>query len=39
MATAAELVIVEVEELVKTGDIPMENVHTQALFVDHMVIV
>lgn len=37
MATAAELVIVEVEELVKTGDIPMENVHTQALFVDHMV--
>jgi len=39
MATAAELVIVEVGELVKIGDIPMENVHTQALFVDHMVIV
>ena len=37
MATAADLVIVEVEELVETGDIPMENVHTPALFVNNIV--
>ncbi|MDR2979488.1 MAG: 3-oxoacid CoA-transferase subunit A [Bacteroidales bacterium] len=37
IATAADLVIAEVEELVEIGDIPMENVHTPALFVDYMV--
>jgi acetate CoA/acetoacetate CoA-transferase alpha subunit len=37
MATAADTVIVEAQEVVKTGDIPMENVHTQALFVDYIV--
>ena len=37
MATAADLVIAEVEELVETGDIPMENVHTQGIFVNYIV--
>lgn len=37
MATAADTVIVEAQEIVKTGEIPMENVHTQALFVDYIV--
>lgn len=37
MATAADTVIVEAKEIVKTGDIPMENIHTQALFVDYIV--
>lgn len=37
MATAADLVIAEVQEFVKTGAIPMEQVHTPALFVDYMV--
>ena len=37
MATAADLVIAEVEELVETGAIPMENVHTPAIFVNNIV--
>ena len=37
MATAADLVIAEVEELVETGEIPMENVHTSGIFVDYIV--
>ena len=37
MATAADLVIAEVEELVETGEIPMENVHTQSIFVNYIV--
>lgn len=37
MATAADLVIAEVKEIVKVGEIPMEQVHTPALFVDFMV--
>ena len=37
MATAADLVIAETKEIVKTGEIAMENVHTQALFVDYIV--
>lgn len=37
MATAADLVIVETKEIVKVGEIAMENVHTQALFVDYIV--
>lgn len=37
MAIAADLVIAEVEELVETGMIPMENVHTPAIFVNYIV--
>ena len=37
MATAADLVIAEVENLVETGEIPMENVHTPAIFVNYIV--
>lgn len=37
MATAADLVIAEVQQIVKVGEIPMEQVHTPALFVDYMV--
>jgi len=37
MATAADLVIAEVEELVEIGAIPMENVHTPAIFVNYIV--
>lgn len=37
MAMAADFVIAEVKEIVKAGEIPMENVHTQALFVDFIV--
>ena len=38
MAMAAETVIVEVEELVETGDIRPEDVHTPAILVDYMVL-
>lgn len=38
MATAAELVIAEVEELVPLGGIPPEAVHTPGPFVDHVVV-
>ena len=37
MATAADLVIAETKEIVKIGEIAMENVHTPALFVDYIV--
>jgi acetate CoA/acetoacetate CoA-transferase alpha subunit len=37
MATAADLVIAEVERLVETGKICMEHVHTPAIFVDLIV--
>ncbi|MDD2636928.1 MAG: CoA transferase subunit A [Bacteroidales bacterium] len=37
MAMAADLVIVEAKEIVKTGKIEIECVHTQAIFVDHVV--
>ncbi|HNY44247.1 MAG: CoA transferase subunit A [Bacteroidota bacterium] len=37
MATAADLVIAETKEMVKIGEIAMENVHTPALFVDYIV--
>lgn len=37
MATAADLVIAEVEEIVPVGDILPENVHTQGCFVDYLV--
>jgi 3-oxoacid CoA-transferase subunit A len=34
MATAADYVIAEVEELVEVGDLPPDNVHTPGIFVD-----
>lgn len=37
MATAADLVIVEVEEIVPIGEILPENVHTPGCFVDYLV--
>ena len=37
MATAADLVIVEVEEIVETGELPPETIHTPAVYVDRMV--
>lgn len=37
MATAADLVIAEVEEIVEVGEILPENVHTQGCFVDYLV--
>lgn len=36
MATAAECVIVETEQLVEIGDIQPEAVHTPSLYVDHI---
>ena len=38
MATAADLVIAEVKELVETGEIPAENIHTQGIFVDYIIL-
>jgi len=38
MAMAAEVVIVEAEELVETGAIIPENVHTPAILIDHIYI-
>jgi 3-oxoacid CoA-transferase len=37
MATAADLVIAEVEEIVEVGQIPPEHVHTPGLYVDYLV--
>ncbi|MEI7595767.1 MAG: CoA transferase subunit A [Bacteroidota bacterium] len=37
MATAADIVIAEAEQVVKTGGIQMESVHTPAIFVDYIV--
>ncbi len=37
MATAADLVIVEVEEIVETGELPPEAIHTPAAYVDRIV--
>ncbi|MEF2277295.1 3-oxoacid CoA-transferase [Deinococcus sp. YIM 134068] len=37
MATAADLVIAEVEEIVEVGEIPPEQVHTPGLYVDYLV--
>ena len=37
MATAADLVIAEAQEIVKTGEIAPERVHTPALLVDYLV--
>ncbi len=38
MATAADLVIAEVEEIVEVGEIRPENIHTPGNFVDYLVI-
>lgn len=37
MATAADLVIAEVEEIVSVGEIAPENIHTQGCFIDYLV--
>ena len=37
MATAADLVIAEINELVETGEIAPEHIKTPAIFVDHVV--
>lgn len=37
MAMACDLVIAEAEEIVETGQIPIENIHTQNIFVDYLV--
>jgi len=37
MATAADIVIAEAKEIVKTGEIKPEQVHTPAIFVDYLV--
>jgi 3-oxoacid CoA-transferase subunit A len=36
MATAGKIVLAEVEELVKVGDLDPDNVHTPGIFVDHI---
>ena len=36
MASAADVVIVEAQELVKVGEIAPENIHTPGIFVDHI---
>jgi len=36
MATAADTVIAEIDELVEIGDITMEQVHTPGIFVDYI---
>ena len=37
MATAADLVIAEVEHIVPVGEIEPENIHTPSCFVDFLV--
>jgi acetate CoA/acetoacetate CoA-transferase alpha subunit len=37
MAAAADLVILETKELVPTGSIPMEQIHTPGIYVDYIV--
>jgi acetate CoA/acetoacetate CoA-transferase alpha subunit len=37
MATAAEVVIAEVEQMVEVGTIPPDSIHTPGAFVDHVV--
>ncbi|UFK98198.1 3-oxoacid CoA-transferase [Kaistella faecalis] len=36
-ATAADLVIAEVEEIVEVGEIAAENIHTQGCYIDYLV--
>ncbi|HNQ69128.1 MAG TPA: CoA transferase subunit A [Bacteroidales bacterium] len=37
MSTAANIVIAEAKEVIKTGELPIENIHTPAIFVDFLV--
>lgn len=37
MATAADLVIAEVDEIVKVGELAPETIHTPAIFVDYLI--
>jgi 3-oxoadipate CoA-transferase alpha subunit len=37
MATAGNVVIAEVEEIVPVGRVPLEEVHTPGIFIDHVV--
>jgi acyl CoA:acetate/3-ketoacid CoA transferase alpha subunit len=37
MATAADIVIAEAEEIVEIGEIAPESVRTQSIFVDYIV--
>lgn len=37
MATAADRVIVEAEQIVETGEIPPDQIHTPGAFIDHIV--
>ena len=37
MATAADLVVVEVEEIVETGELAPNEIHTPAVYVDRIV--
>jgi len=39
MATAADVVVAEIEELVEVGTIPPDAVHTPGAFVDHVVVI
>ena len=39
MATAADTVIAEVEEIVEMGDLDPEHIHTPGAFVDHVVVI
>ncbi|MBW2094242.1 MAG: CoA transferase subunit A [Deltaproteobacteria bacterium] len=39
MATAANIVIAEVEKIVETGDLDPEHIHTPGAFVDHIVVI
>jgi 3-oxoadipate CoA-transferase alpha subunit len=37
MATAGNVVIAEVEQIVAVGELPLEEIHTPGIFVDHVV--
>lgn len=39
MATAADIVIAEVEEIVETGALDPDHVHTPGAFIDHVVVI
>lgn len=37
MATAARIVVAEVDEMVPVGTLPPDDIHTQGIFVDHVI--
>jgi len=37
MATAGNVVIAEVEQIVAVDELPLEEIHTPGIFVDHLV--